>query len=89
MRRRAFRQFDPAMQQAALFKTQMSDVLIVRMQDGKTREDCIAMMAVVINHIATIGRRGPDIFGQKIVLRPGLPVLMALGMYQVQALNLL
>lgn len=77
------------MQQAALFKAQMGDILVVAVQDGKARQDGIAVMAVVIDHVAAIGRCRPDILGQELVLGTGRPVLMALGMSQVQALDFL
>ena len=88
MHRRAVRQCNPAMQQPALLELQMGDILIVRGQDGKTRQDGIAMVPVVVNHVLAI-RRLPYFLGQKLVLSGGGPVRTPGSVLHVQALNFL
>jgi hypothetical protein len=77
------------MQQAALLELQVGDILVVAVQDGKAREDGVAVVAVVVNHVAAIGGGCPDVFGQEFVLRRVGPVVVVLGMAEVQALHFL
>ena len=81
--------FNLRVQDAALFKFEMRDILIVCMRNGKSRQDGVAVMAVVIDHVAAIGGRLPDVLGQKFVLRVGGPVLVLFGVDRVEALNFL
>ena len=80
---------DGAVKQAALLETQARDVLVMRRQDRKARENRIAVMAVVIDHVAAVGVVFPDILGKEFVLRFGGPVLVALGMAFMAPLHFL
>ncbi len=77
------------MQQAAPFKTQLRHILVVGMRDGEARQDGIAVVTVVIDDIAAISCRLPNVFGQKIVLRGLRPVLVPFGVPEMQALHFL
>jgi hypothetical protein len=58
-------------------------------QDGKARQDGVAVVAVVIDHVAAVGVVAPDVLGEELVLRLRRPIGMPLGMAQVQALHFL
>jgi hypothetical protein len=76
-------------QQPALFEAQMSHVLVVFMQDRKARQDRIAVVAVVIDHVATVGVVAPDVFGEEFVLGLRRPVRVLFGVPDVQTLDFL
>ena len=78
-----------AMKQSAFFEAQARDILIVGVNYRVAGEDGIAMMAVVINHVAAIGMAGPDTFGKELVLRLVRPVVMVLRVKFVLSLYLL
>ena len=85
----AARQFDTAMQQAALFKLQMRHVLIMAVDDREAREDGIAVMTMVIDHVAAIRTIQPMLVGEKLMLRSTRPIGMISLMQQVQSLDFL
>jgi hypothetical protein len=82
-------QLDGAVQQSALLETHVRHVLVVLMQNGKARKNGVAVVAVVIDHVAAVGGGGPDILGEEFVLRLFRPVVVALGVAEVQPLHLL
>jgi hypothetical protein len=88
-RSRLLWQGDRAVQQAAPFEAQVGHVLVVLVQDGEAREDRIAVVAVVIDHVAAVGVVAPDVLGEEFMLRLRRPIRMTLGMAQVQALDFL
>ena len=77
------------MQQPAPFKPQVGHVLVVLVCNGKARQNGIAVMAVVIHDIFSIGMVMPNVSGQKFMLWFSWPVFMARFMFDVQSLNLL
>ena len=84
----SIRQGDLTMEQAAALELQMGDVLIVTLQDGKARENRIAMMSMVINHVAAVSRL-PEFLGEELVLRCIRPILVNFSMPEMQPLHLL
>ena len=80
---------DFAVQQAAALEAVVGDVLVGLGQDGVARQDRVAVVAVVVDGVAAVGRLLPHIAGQELVLGLARPVGVALGMAQVHALDLL
>ena len=76
------------MQHAAALELQVRDVLIVRVKNREARQDRIAVVAVVVDHVPAVGGL-PDVLGEKFVLRRGRPVVVAVRMAEVQPLYFL
>ncbi|MCY1434529.1 hypothetical protein D9M71_505910 [compost metagenome] len=68
-----------AMQQAALLVAAHRDVEVVVLDDGKLRQQRIAVVAVGVDRIAAIGELRPHAVGEELVVRRRRPVPVALG----------
>ena len=77
------------MQQATALEAQVRDVLVVHVFDGVARQDGVAVMAVIVDDVAAVGSRRPNVFGKKIVLAAGWPVADAFCMPSMFALHFL
>ena len=78
-----------AVQQAALLEAEMRDILIVLIQDRKARQDGVAMMPMVVHHVAAVSMVLPDLGGEKLVLWLRRPIGVAGGVLQMGALDFL
>ncbi len=77
------------MQQAALLEAEMRDILIVLIQDRKARQDGVAMMPMVVHHVAAVSMVLPDLGGEKLVLWLRRPIGVAGGVLQMGTLDFL
>ncbi len=71
------RHLQHAVQQAATLGAGDGDVEVLVADDGKFREQGVAMVAVGIDRIAPVGEIGPDAVGEKLVLGRLRPVVKA------------
>ena len=67
----------------------MCDVLVMDVRDGKTRQNRVAMVAVVVDGILAVRRRWPHVGGEEVVLRFVGPAIDCLGVFLVQPLHFL
>ena len=81
--------FDGAMEQTASLEPEMRNVLILARDDRVVRQNRVAVMAVLIHHVAAIGGVPPHIGSQELVLRLLRPGGVPAGMQVVYALDFL
>ena len=74
-----------AVQQAAAFRAGDGDVQIAPRFDRVFGQHGIAVVAVRVNRIATVGKIVPHAVGQKLVLRHGRPLVVARGVFLMLA----
>lgn len=79
---------DLRVQDAAFFEAEMGDILVDRVDDWKSGEDGVAVVAVVVDDVFAIGR-APDVTGQEFVLGIAGPVFVILGVFEVKSLYFL
>jgi hypothetical protein len=84
-RRVPARDDDFAVQKAAPLETMRGDILVHPVLYRKTRQDRVAVVAVVIDGVSAVGKVGPDRIRQELVLRFRRPLLVALGVALVRA----
>ena len=81
--------FDGAMEQTASLEPEMRNVLILARDDRVVRQNRVAVMAVLIHHVAAVGGVPPHIGSQELVLRLLRPGGVPAGMQVVYALDFL
>jgi len=67
---------DHGVQQPAALVAQVGDVVVLRGQDRKARQQRVAVMAVLVDAIAPVGVL-PALLGEELVLRGAWPALEA------------
>ena len=80
---------DDAVQETAALETQVGDVLIVGVRDRVARQDGVAVVAVVVDGVASVGGGWPEAVSEKCVLRFGGPVFDDRSMPVVAPLDFL
>lgn len=83
------RYLQATVQQPTLLVTVDRDIQVVMLGDGKLGQQGIAMVAVRVHGIASIGELRPHAVGEKLVLGRLWPRRVALGMVLMAAVNLL
>jgi hypothetical protein len=76
---------DFAVQQAAFFVPGDGHVTVAMRADGELREQGVAVVAMRIHRVASVGRMRPQRIGQELVLRRLRPRRVALRMQRVLA----
>ena len=87
--RRRSGNIDSAVKQSATLEAEVGDVLVEGVLDREAGEYRVAVVAVIVCHVAGVCRRLPYLGGEKVVLRLLRPVLDARGMQAVLALDFL
>ena len=77
------------MEQSAMLAVVHGNVFIVPSGDRIFAEDCVAMMAAIVNGVLAVGKIAPDRIGEEFVLRRRRPIVVPRGMLLVQTLHFL